>query len=515
MPDSRWKLVSIRTLCGEGDGRRGKAERHQFQHFYPRPPQGGRPTIRRWTMPSGQFLSTPSARRATSGRERLRNPRQISIHALREEGDPLPRLRLCVHQKFLSTPSARRATKRWRPTPTSTTHFYPRPPRGGRLDDVSVEDAAQIFLSTPSARRATLSAGTRADVEPFLSTPSARRATFFQGITVHSSRYFYPRPPRGGRPLASRSFCTSALFLSTPSARRATRPDAVVRAQAPDFYPRPPRGGRRVIVHVYVGQKVISIHALREEGDVRPLVGACSGSYFYPRPPRGGRHLMPDFRFCSKVISIHALREEGDVRPLVGACSGSYFYPRPPRGGRRLLSINSRPFEIFLSTPSARRATVILHVPSEAFPISIHALREEGDSTWIRRNNMAHNFYPRPPRGGRLLDARAQDPEARISIHALREEGDGSPTRPTTTSSNFYPRPPRGGRPGKSLRWTAWRIFLSTPSARRATLSARERAIVEYLFLSTPSARRATGWDTHPGGRGSISIHALREEGDL
>ena len=30
MPDSRWKLVSIRTLCGEGDGRRGKAERHQF-----------------------------------------------------------------------------------------------------------------------------------------------------------------------------------------------------------------------------------------------------------------------------------------------------------------------------------------------------------------------------------------------------------------------------------------------------------------------------------------------------
>ena len=36
-------------------------------------------------------------------------------------------------------------------------------------------------------------------------------------------------------------------------------------------------------------------------------------------------------------------------------------------------------------------------------PISIHALREEGDRLL-------------------LLDARAQDP---ISIHALREEGDG------------------------------------------------------------------------------------------
>ena len=56
-----------------------------------------------------------------------------------------------------------------------------------------------------------------------------------------------------------------------------------------------------------------------------------------------------------------------------------------------------------------------------------------------------------------------------ISIHALREEGDRSRNRPK----------PRN------------RIFLSTPSARRATL-ARE-------------TRRAP-WE--------ISIHALREEGD-
>ena len=34
-------------------------------------------------------------------------------------------------------------------------------------------------------------------------------------------------------------------------------------------------------------------------------------------------------------------------------------------------------------------------------------------------------------------------------------------------------------------------------------------------FLSTPSVRRATGrWTTHEG-LNSISIHALREEGDL
>ena len=34
-------------------------------------------------------------------------------------------------------------------------------------------------------------------------------------------------------------------------------------------------------------------------------------------------------------ISIHALREEGDIGILVGASAARDFYPRPPRGGRR------------------------------------------------------------------------------------------------------------------------------------------------------------------------------------
>ena len=34
---------------------------------------------------------------------------------------------------------------------------------------------------------------------------------------------------------------------------------------------------------------------------------------------------------------------------------------------------------IFLSTPSARRATIGVDVPDVAVTISIHALREEGD----------------------------------------------------------------------------------------------------------------------------------------
>ena len=56
-----------------------------------------------------------------------------------------------------------------------------------------------------------------------------------------------------------------------------------------------------------------------------------------------------------------------------------------------------------------------------------------------------------------------------ISIHALREEGDQPTTSTSKRSSYFYPRPPRGGRPHYSRTAIGYRLFLSTPSARRAT----------------------------------------------
>ena len=57
--------------------------------------------------------------------------------------------------------------------------------------------------------------------------------------------------------------------------------------------------------------------------------------------------------------------------------------------------------------------------------ISIHALREEGDSLLLRCLCVRPaDFYPRPPRGGRPGGAAAADGKDGISIHALREEGD-------------------------------------------------------------------------------------------
>ena len=80
--------------------------------------------------------------------------------------------------------------------------------------------------------------------------------------------------------------------------------------------------------------------------------------YFYPRPPRGGRPEFPVRNANREIISIHALREEGDGKLYCGECG-------------RL---------IFLSTPSARRATADNRKLAKGKIISIHALREEGDN---------------------------------------------------------------------------------------------------------------------------------------
>ena len=57
---------------------------------------------------------------------------EISIHALREEGDPSVLASSPIMSLFLSTPSARRATVERNHKRFIKKDFYPRPPRGGR-----------------------------------------------------------------------------------------------------------------------------------------------------------------------------------------------------------------------------------------------------------------------------------------------------------------------------------------------------------------------------------------------
>ena len=148
------------------------------------------------------------------------------------------------------------------------------------------------------------------------------------------------------------------------------------------------------------------------------------------------------------AISIHALREEGDL--LQAACT------RPPW--------------IFLSTPSARRATAAV----------LHLLRS------------MTRFLSTPSARRATIPSRQGLQGQGISIHALREEGD----------------------PFSAVRFWLQKVFLSTPSARRATVSPKATVDITKLFLSTPSARRATEGAARSGAKDDISIHALREEGD-
>ena len=78
----------------------------------------------------------------------------------------------------------------------------------------------------------------------------------------------------------------------------------------------------------------------------------------------------------------------------------------------------------FLSTPSARRATHSYPQSNRMLRISIHALREEGDTPSSTEFIPPKDFYPRPPRGGRPDELGELITNREISIHALREEGD-------------------------------------------------------------------------------------------
>ena len=105
-----------------------------------------------------RFLSTPSARRATTGSLAKQQRTGISIHALREEGDinfQLPRIPRSISIHALRE----EGDKTFSVFEMLLSHFYPRPPRGGRLRMPAFLFAVTAFLSTPSARRATSYAG--------------------------------------------------------------------------------------------------------------------------------------------------------------------------------------------------------------------------------------------------------------------------------------------------------------------------------------------------------------------
>ena len=304
------------------------------------------------------------------------------------------------------------------------------------------------------------------------------------------STYFYPRPPGGGRPASLLSkICPELISIHA------------LRVEGDQF----PEYEDLALL--------ISIHALRVEGDRSCVRISDRLRNFYPRPPGGGR-LTELFGPCGiGWISIHALRVEGDRNKYVTCTTEEYFYPRPPGGGR----------------PEQLQARAGKYV------ISIHALRVEGDHDHAGREehradfyprppgggrqnpigymSTHYNFYPRPPGGGRRVPVHVLRDHVEISIHALRVEGDQNQRALAIYDTHFYPRPPGGGRhPREPMAPRVCDFYPRPPGGgRRSGIGRRYQR-----FYISIHALRVEGDlceechnKMHP-----ISIHALRVEGD-
>ena len=259
-------------------------------------------------------------------------------------------------------------------------------------------------------------------------------------------------------------------FLSTPSGWRATT--------------------ELRVVGVY--DVLISIHALRVEGDLVPRADRRRRGHFYPRPPGGGRLIESAGRIPLSSISIHALRVEGDLK-------------RSPTTRKR---------RGFLSTPSGWRATISDH-PSRDVVFEFLSTPSGWRATYLFRKLRLRkgHFYPRPPGGGRHRDqgsdprdseflstpsgwrATADSPfDCAISSYFYPRPPGGGRRRYSSGScaiAHFYPRPPGGGRPTVCATFRRGPIFLSTPSGWRATRqSAAEKRWKPYFYPRPPGGGR-------------------------
>ena len=196
--------------------------------------------------------------------------------------------------------------------------------------------STQRFLPTPSARRATARSAVLPTTGMYFYPRPPRGGRPGQSGTPRRAAHFYPRPPRGGRPCHRCVAGVHSRFLPTPSARRATYKNLRDRRPpGPDFYPRPPRGGRRT-----------------------PSRTRTPTPRFLPTPSARRATLPPLAENTCGCISTHALREEGDNIIQMAPSPHNKFLPTP--SARRATQVCAR-YSAFLSqflpTPSARRAT--------------------------------------------------------------------------------------------------------------------------------------------------------------
>ena len=119
----------------------------------------------------------------------------------------------------------------------------------------------------------------------------------------------------------------------------------------------PPRGGRPWRCHRVSHTDGISIHALREEGDVGcPVISICRTEFLSTPSARRATSCARCWQ-NRRSISIHALREEGDLSYLSWPFAVQISIHALREEGDVFGSQFAVHQSTFLSTPSARRAT--------------------------------------------------------------------------------------------------------------------------------------------------------------
>ena len=188
-------------------------------------------------------LPAPSGWRVTLGRAVGHLQIEISIHALRTEGDVnLANVNLChvisIHTlRVEGDPAAALGC-------LPTAHFYPRPPGGGRRPRTRAAVYKDLFLSTPSGWRATIENAGR--------TPTAK-------ISIHALRVEGDAQLKSHKivnDISIHAFRVEGDSLGTSASKLIVISIHALRVEGDPY--------RRFLFHNFC----ISIHALRVEGDV-------------------------------------------------------------------------------------------------------------------------------------------------------------------------------------------------------------------------------------------------------
>ena len=398
-------------------------------------------------------------------------------------------------------------------------HFNPLPPHGGR------QGFPEIHLPLPAYFNPLPPHGGRRPEDKFdfvvgshfnpLPPHGGRQG--FPEIHLPLPAYFNPLPPHGGRREHRLSDIEEALH----------------------FNPLPPHGGRREIPADWNCHEIISIHSLRMEGDLTQQ----QQNYVFANISIHSLRMEGDSSFCSSrngtfYISIHSLRMEGDAQletiaferlyfnPLPphggrrkvspGSNGGKNFNPLPPHGGRPILVLEIFPDDLFQSTPSAWRETLVRASFSQNLEISIHSLRMEGDcENKCRVETLSKISIHSLRMEGDCFFSRNILSGTSISIHSLRMEGDDV----------FIPCHDRNFISIHSLRMEGDyfsnapcappQAFQSTPSAWRETFHRSTNANKSGNFNPLPPHGGRQGHELDKEHLAKISIHSLRMEGDV